>query len=61
MLIGDAVGAEAVASALTTAVTPQALWGGIVPFAAFIGVMIVFAFSYKFFRRQVKRAGGGKA
>ena len=61
MLIGDAVGAEAVAESLATAVTPTALWGAIVPFATFLGVMIVFAFGYKFFKRQVKKASGGKA
>ena len=48
-------------TALTTAVAPSELWGQIATMAPLIGVMVVFAFGYRLYRRFVKGTSNGKA
>lgn len=52
---------EAFFTALTTALSPAALWGALTPVAPLIGVLVVFALSVYFVRRMVSGAGKGKA
>lgn len=48
-------------TALTSALTPAALWGSLAPLAALIGVVVIFALSVHFVRRMVSGVGRGKA
>lgn len=52
---------EALVTALTTAITPTALWGAITPFAPLVAVLVIFAFSYGVVHKVIKGAGKGKA
>lgn len=48
-------------TALTTALTPAALWGALTPLAALIGAVVIFALSVYFVRKMIKGVGRGKA
>lgn len=52
---------EAFVTALTTAITPTALWAALAEVAPFIGIVVIFAFSYRILRRLVSGASKGKA
>lgn len=51
---------EAVITALTTALTPTALWGVVTPMAGLIVAMVLFSLGLTFTRRGVKGAAKGK-
>lgn len=48
-------------TALTTALTPAALWAAITPLASLVAVVVVFALSINFLRKLVSGVGKGKA
>lgn len=48
-------------TAMTTNLTPAALWNELAGLAPYLGIMIVFAFGYGVVRRSVKKAQKGKA
>lgn len=48
-------------TALTTALTPAALWAALTPLAALIGSVVIFALSVYFVRRMISGVGKGKA
>lgn len=47
-------------TALTSTLTPSALWQGLVGCAALIGTMVLFAFGYRVVRKLVKGVSKGK-
>lgn len=48
-------------TALTTALTPTAIWGMLADVAPFVTVMVLIAFGYGVVRRLVSGASKGKA
>lgn len=48
-------------TALSSALTPTALWAALTPLAALVGVVVIFALSVHFVRRMVSGVGKGKA
>lgn len=60
MLIGDVTGAASMASDLATAVTPDAVWSQITPFAGFIGTTILIAIGVKVVRKLTRRTSNLK-
>lgn len=47
--------------ALSSTMTPDALWQALVGVAALIGTMVLFAFGYRVVRRLVQGVSKGKA
>lgn len=47
-------------TALTTGITPAALWGALTSLAPIVVVMVIFSFGYYVVRRIIKGAGKGK-
>lgn len=60
-VLGDATGMAQFITNLQTNLTSAALWGEIAQAAAFIGLMVVFAFGYRVVRRLVNGTSKGKA
>lgn len=58
-----ATGMEAFLTALTGAngINQTTLWGAIVPVATTVGIVVIFALSYRVLRKLVKGVSKGKA
>lgn len=57
----DPVGMQAFITALQGSLTSAALWGELTGVAAFLGLMVVFAFGYRIVRRLINGVSKGKA
>ena len=51
---------DSIATSLETNITPDALWGAILPFAGIVGTLVVFSFCYRVIKRIISGAGKGK-
>ena len=57
----DAGNLQSIATSLGGEITAENLWAGVLPFAQIIGVLVVFSFCYRVFRKLISKAGKGKA
>ena len=56
-----ATGMSGFITALQTTLTSADLWGELTAAAAFIGLMVIFAFGYRVVRKVIKGTSKGKA
>lgn len=52
---------DAFITAISAEITPAALWGVIAAAAGFIGIVVLFAFGYRFVKGLISGASKGKA
>lgn len=57
----DATNVSSIATSLGSEITAENLWAAVVPFAGIIGILVVFSFGYRVFRKLVSKAGKGHA
>lgn len=59
--MGDVSGMSAVVTALTTALTTDAMFTNLAALIPVVGGVLIFAFTYRIIRRIIKGAQNGKA
>ena len=59
--MGEATGMQAFITALQANLTSANLWAELTGVAAFLGLMVIFAFGYRIVRRLINGVSKGKA